>query len=224
MKATRIFLFPGFGGTYAEFDSLLPYFDHLTSVGIDYNPFLQGEPTFGFKRDKLVNKIIDHYQITENDLLIGHSMGGFISHMISQKTEAKVCQIASFTNPERVMRIIKKNWATVWFIRLGGLRLRTTEKYLLKRRRKKPSHDIMKIWFQTQREAYTNKQLAQLVQTMSYPLDFVAEPSLRIHSKKDRIVLPPKEDYVEVPGDHFNLILHPEIVGPIVADWIKRHT
>lgn len=39
------------------------------------------------------------------------------------------------------------------------------------------------------------------------------QPDLRIHARPDNIVGSPDETFVEVPGDHFSLVFHPELVA-----------
>ena len=47
------------------------------------------------------------------------------------------------------------------------------------------------------------------------------EPDLRIHSKKDLIIRPPKESYVQIPGDHFSILTHPKEAAAAINDFLK---
>ena len=47
------------------------------------------------------------------------------------------------------------------------------------------------------------------------------EPDLRIHSKRDNIIKPPKEPYLATPGDHFAIFTHPGAIRIAINDFIS---
>ena len=48
-----------------------------------------------------------------------------------------------------------------------------------------------------------------------------APPDLRIHTQADNILRFPDEPCHQTPGDHFNLVFHPEAVAALVLTWLK---
>ena len=50
----------------------------------------------------------------------------------------------------------------------------------------------------------------------------IVQPDLRIHALADPLVRPPREPFVEVPGDHFTLYTYPEAVYEPISNFLKR--
>jgi hypothetical protein len=163
-------------------------------------------------------KLIDKYQISTNDVIIGHSMGGWIAYHIKYLSKAKIIQIGSWSHPDRVIVPLTNIKIIAWLVR-NGLYFNNFMKWIfVSGYNGKPSQQLFNEIFTgliTANKQSVINQLTLILQPVPV-LDVV--PELRIHAIKDKVIRHPREVFYEVPGDHFTLITHPEtVIEPILA-------
>lgn len=160
------------------------------------------------------NDLHQKYQITENDTIIGHSLGGWIAYHLKYVSGAKAIQIASWTDMDRV-RFPINNYNIIRFLVKHGLTFnRFSRQYFINKHYSNlPSKDIFVENYNRLSKGNKINVLNQINLILhGKHSDAMPEPDLRIHSLHDRLIRPPKQDFYKVAGDHFNLITHPEEV------------
>lgn len=165
---------------------------------------------------KLASHLIGKYNINAEDVVIGHSMGGWIASHIKQITACKAILLASFTDQSKITLPINSLWALKFLVNSGLLQSNLAVSYFKKAYpfpETKPLHDSLLDFLAICNQTYLMQQLEVLFKKVD-PLTI--EPDLRIHAKKDNIVRYPDESYHEVPGDHFSLIFHTKEVVSII--------
>jgi hypothetical protein len=217
----RIIFIHGFGERESIFNKIAPaiggeqlFPDVWSLVG---NEKQQGFNVFDFSK-----KIVDKYNITAKDWVIGHSMGGWIAYYIKHHAGCRIIQIASWTNLDRIISPIRSGNILYWLTR-KRLYLNNFQKGLFVRTYNGlPSKQIFTEIFNNlltgNKECVINQ--LKLVFEPAPIIDVL--PDLRIHARKDKIIKFPKEFFHEVPGDHFSLITHPEtVIKPILEKLIQ---
>jgi hypothetical protein len=217
---TRVIFIHGFGENESIFEQIYPNLDgqHLfLNLWSEVGDVPQRQTTVVEFASELVQK----YVITASDLIIGHSLGGWIGLHIKAIAQCKLIQIASWSEPDRVISPVK-NRNTLYFLAKYGIYLNWFTKWLAVNKgfKGKPSRPI----FEQTLEALICGNSANVVNQLRLIFEPVAGtevlPDLRIHSKADNIIRKPKSDFVEVPGDHFNLVTHPEFVVKAIKNWM----
>jgi hypothetical protein len=215
----RLIFIPGFGEDSEIFSRVAPelpgeklFIHNLDVLGADPAPTLLVM--------EYAQRLIDRHSITREDILIGHSMGGWVAYFIKHLVNCPVVQIASWTDPKKVVLRFKNPAYAYWLVRKGWYLNGFTKQILLwVSYRGKPSAEIFGKVFQNLINSPTEYIINQL-QVIMKPVHAVmtVEPELRIHAKKDSIVRFPDQPAVIVPGDHFTLVTHPEaVITPIKA-------
>lgn len=161
------------------------------------------------------------FQMDKDDVVIGHSMGGWVAIHLKQLTGCRVVQIASWTNQKKIIRPFPlPDWLSVTLARLGLYFLPSVRDFLVRKNYEgKPSRDFFISVFNRLMSADRTKVVAQLhVLLNQTALSPQTQPDLRIHTKGDLLISVPDEPFIEVPGDHFTLITHSaSIASPIEA-------
>jgi hypothetical protein len=161
---------------------------------------------------KLALHLIQKYKITNQDTVIGHSMGGWIASYIKQNVGCKAILLASFTDQAKLIFPISNLTLLKYSLRLGITQGMMMVNYLKNR-----------YHFQASKQLYDSlidglakmdkKCLLQQTQVLFAKVSpLTITPDIRIHARKDNIVAFPDEDFIEVSGDHFSLIFHSEEV------------
>lgn len=216
----RILFFPGFLEDGRTFEPLMPFFQgkYLIEM-VHYRPLL----------DEIQNKtpliadfaqaIVVEHRITKEDILIGHSFGGWVIAHIQSKMEIKGVLLSSFTQNDRVIGgklgftklgqwIIRKGIFKSWLFHfIGNLRYRNSDA--------KPAvehcFEIASKWS----DMYHLKVI-QLIGNQPDAKPIL--PPLLIHSKTDEVIRPPKESYISLGTHHFvHYVYTEEIAGHILA-------
>jgi pimeloyl-ACP methyl ester carboxylesterase len=219
----RLFFITGFG----EDENI---FDHL-------HPLLPGEKEFISLWKVLPNKkvpalnvtlvakdLVSRYGITSQDVVIGHSAGGWIALHIKQFVQCPIVQIASWTDGRKVVKPLPVNHRLLYFLantplffNNAALRWQLKTNY-----QNNPSADIFRRIFIRLKEGNKENRVNQLrviFNPVAEPIS--AQPDLRIHARKDPVVRFPDETTAEVPGDHFSLYTHPEAVATPIQQFLK---
>ncbi|GAB3642117.1 alpha/beta fold hydrolase [Spirosoma arcticum] len=215
----RIFLIHGYVEDPTIFDKLVPLLPPAEYVRINLaDEFIRWQPVDLVNVRLLAQYLTDHYAITLDDVVIGHSMGGWTAINIKQVSGAAAILLASFTNQKKILFPTDNLTILRLLVNSGITQSRTLNNYLKK-----------KYPFAGSRELYNRlidgsvqmprRYVWQQLQTLFAKVPpLTAQPNLRIHARPDNIVGVPDESFVEVPGDHFSLFFHPErVAAPIRA-------
>lgn len=161
---------------------------------------------------KLALHLIQKYNITAQDTVIGHSMGGWIASYIKQNVSCKAILLASFTDQIKLITPLTNLTLIKFFIRFGIMQGSMMVSYLQKSYRFQESKKLYNSLIDglTVMDKKCLYQQAQVLFTKVSPL--TVTPDLRIHARKDNIVAFPDEDFTEVSGDHFSLVFYPQEV------------
>lgn len=217
----RIFLLPGFGEDAFSFDEIRPFLTQFELIDVDYRQTLN-QFSFPFINvRKFTSQLVKDNKIKLNDKLIGHSMGGFFAHQIREVMGNEICMIASFSHPNKVFHTFPQVPRVTQLAALTGLvKTPFLRNYLLE----KIKDDGIR---QTQSKVmanfdnFTNLQLGLMSEMIYDKIKPSKMPNpLRIHSKKDRVVRPPDETYVEIDGGHFCLNLYPKETVAAMKDFL----
>ena len=215
----RILFIHGFGEDEAIFSKITPAIagEHVL---LNVWNLLGNEPRPDINVLDFSKEIVDKYAITKEDVIIGHSMGGWIAYHIKQITGSPIIQIASWTHFDRVILPISKPSIIYWSVR-NGLFFNRFQKglYTLLGYRNKPSKAIFRTTFDRLIKGNKENAINQLRLILTpVPEQAIIEPDLRIHARKDIVIRPPREPFHLVSGDHFTLYTSPqEVYEPIVA-------
>ncbi len=219
----RIIYIPGFGEKANIFEKIAPHIAAEESLFLDNWELLGNKVQNGIDVLQYATELVALYQINEKDIIIGHSMGGWIALHIKHLTHCRIVQIASWTNPDRLILPIS-NPKLIYFLTKTGLYLnRFTQQYVIKRGYKdKPSEAIFTETFERLIKAPKNNVINQLRLILTpIKAEITVHPDLRIHAKRDKVIRPPREPFHEVSGDHFTLHTQPAEVYETIEKWLS---
>ena len=164
--------------------------------------------------------LIKKYKITSQDCVIGHSMGGWIASYIKQECDSKAILLASLTDQHKLITPLKNLTLIKYFIRWGIMQSSFMESFLKKEYKIQESKNLYNrlIEGMMKLDEKILYQQCQILFTKVKPLTIT--PTLRIHARKDNIVVFPNEEFVEVQGDHFSLVFYPQEVSNAILKVI----
>ncbi|KAB7732101.1 alpha/beta hydrolase [Rudanella paleaurantiibacter] len=219
----RLILIHGYLEDPGIFDHLAPLLMPAYFVPVDLkDEFARWQPKGPINARQLAQYLTDYYEITADDVLIGHSMGGWIAVNIKQLTGATTVQLGSWTNQKKINFPVT-NLRLLRLMLFGGI---TQSSWLMAFFKKQyPFAESRALYNQLvdggrlQERTYVYQQQMTLFGTVP-PL--TVQPDLRIHARPDSIVFPPDEPFAEVPGDHFSLYFHPEHVAQPILELLSQ--
>lgn len=218
----HIFLIHGYVEDPTIFDKLVPLLPPANYVRIDLaDEFGRWQPTGPVNVRLLAQYLMDQYKITADDVVIGHSMGGWTAINIKQVSGAAAIQLASFTNQMKI-RFPTDNLTVLRLLLNSGMTQSRTLNNFFKK--KYPFDESRELYDRLLDESVRmpRQYIWQQLQTLFAKVPpLTAHPDLRIHARRDSIVSPPDEAFVEVPGDHFSLVFHPELVAAPIRTLLK---
>ncbi|TAE28658.1 MAG: alpha/beta hydrolase [Cytophagales bacterium] len=215
----RLILIHGYVEDAGIFDNLVPLLLPASLLPIDVNDeYARWNPTGRINARQFAQYLTDYYDITADDVLIGHSMGGWIAINIKELTGAKTIQLASFTDQKKINFPVRNLTALKLMLRIGltqSVWLTNYFKKLYPFAESKELYDRLVSGI----PAIKPTHLFLQQQTLFAPVPpLTVQPDLRIHARPDNIVFTPSEPFHEVPGDHFTLYCQPETVAePILS-------
>jgi len=224
MIKQRIFLLPGFAEDAFIFDEIKNSLSDYELVFVDYRKTLD---FFSTIKDidiwEFSKKLIENYSIGKNDLLIGHSMGGYFSFAIRELIHTEICMIASFNDQQKIFRITQNKSLTV-FVAKSGFLCTKLGQYIMKKPGKGTYLEKVNDAVITNLKTFTNSQIGKMV-TLSFGTKLKSEKEnpLRIHAKNDKVVRIPDEAFYEVKLGHFCLMLEPEEVLKPIQNWLNEN-
>ena len=184
---------------------------------------LPNHPIADLNVAEFAQELVQRFAITEQDLIIGHSTGGWVALHIKQATNCCLVQLASWTDSRKVVTPVANRQLIYWVARSGLYLNRFILGQLVKRYYwNKPSREVFTRVFErliSGKRANAVNHLRLILNP--YPYVISVSPDLRIHAKADRIVRFPDEPVHEVPGDHFSLYTNPEAVCSVIEHYMK---
>jgi hypothetical protein len=220
----RILFIHGFGENEAIFSQIAP---HISGEHIFLNAWtlLGNTPRPTVNVLEFAKEIVQKYAITPQDVVIGHSMGGWIAYHIKHLTGSPIVQIGSWTEADRVILPVSNVRIVYWAVKNGLFFNRfLKERFTAKGYKNKPSEGIYREIFDRLIQGNKGNVINQL-RVILTPIaeKITVTPDLRIHARRDLVIRPPRQPFHEVIGDHFTLYTHPELVyEPIVAFLLKN--
>jgi pimeloyl-ACP methyl ester carboxylesterase len=210
----RILLIHGYVEDSTIFDKLVPLLPPADYVRIDLaDEFARWQPKGEINVRLLAKYLTDYYKITPDDVVIGHSMGGWTAINIKEVSGAAAVQIASWTDQKKIKFPTHNLTILKFFLDSGLTQSRTLNNFFKKQYSFTESAELYgKLIDDSMRMSRTYMwQQLQTLFAKVHPL--TVQPDLRIHARHDNIVGYPDETFVEVPGDHFSLYFHAEKVA-----------
>lgn len=219
----RLIFIPGFGEDPSIFDKIHP---HLAGEKL----FLDNWQLVGNQSRRDLNvlqyarELIGKYGISRNDVVIGHSMGGWIARHIKHLVGCRIIQISSWTDGRKVITPVRNRHLIYLFTKSGLVYNPLTKRLIVwKDFRNKPSRPIFSSVVENLVRRNRNNVVNQLRLIFNPVKEGVSvNPDLRIHARADTVIGYPDEDTIEVPGDHFSLYIHPEKVYPPIVSFLKK--
>ncbi len=161
---------------------------------------------------KMALYLIGKYEITAQDCVIGHSMGGWIASYMKEECGCKAILLASLTDQKKLITPLTNPTLIKYLIKFGIFQSSFMESFLKKDYKFQESKQLFDglISGLIKLDKKILYQQFQILFAKVKPLTI--KPELRVHARKDNIVCFPDEQFVEVLGDHFSLIYHSEQV------------
>lgn len=228
----RILLLPGYGEDERIFRhleaTLAPSYRYVI---VDYKRVLPHFTPANIKLERFIKRLIFTYGITERDILIGHSLGGYLAHHIRQATGCEACLHSSFIHPAKIKILLRSQAIIKQTVGRGILNTTLAKAITQWRYQNQPSayeidqvmqlldeygaQDVLKLTL-----LFFRRRKRTLGWLRSRPA-YVLPPSLIIHPTADRVVAPPDLPHHSVPGDHFSIVIHPEPSIALIRDWLN---
>ena len=220
----RIIFIPGFAEDEKIFSKITALIDGDKLV-LNSWKILGNERREDFNVLKFAQEFIATYSITQRDVLIGHSMGGWIAYYVKHLVGCRIIHIASMTSTDRIIPPAVNNSLVHNAVRQGLVFNRfTTWLSSLGFYHHDYSKEIF-MYFAHLLENGNTENIVNQLKVILNPVDAVitVQPDLRIHSKDDNILKPPTQPYHPVPGDHFTLYTHPKEVAEPIIQFLRTH-
>lgn len=220
----RIILLPGFGENCSIFDHLVPHLKNFEIVKVEYPDILGDVSVIYCNGIEIAELIINRYHIEPEDLIIGHSTGGYFSFLIREMMHNEICMIAGFSDITKVVPPLPYSWLTTPLLGITGFyKTPLARKHILDKVKGKPIATPMRTAM-LQMKDYSNLDLFKLTLVLTYDEKMISvlDPPLRIHAKDDKLVKLPDEPYIEVKGGHFPMILDVEGTLNAMSDFLRN--
>ena len=217
---SRLILLPGYTEDQTIFTTLLPLlptFGQVLALELE-EEFAHWHPAGRPTVVALAQYLVARHRIGPSDVLIGHSMGGWIAAHLKEQTGATAILLSSFTNQAKIVSGIRHPRLLGLAALTGLVQNRAINTYFKRRYRYDESRALHAQFVDGMgrlRRRYVHQQLQVLFAPV--PL-LTAPPELRLHSRTDTVVRPPDEPYVELPGDHFAHYFYPQLAAAAIRN------
>jgi pimeloyl-ACP methyl ester carboxylesterase len=219
----RLLLLPGYLEDGTIFDTLRPLLPLAQPVlTIELEPeFGQWRPVGAVNAVTFAWHLVQRYHIGPQDVLIGHSMGGWVAAHLKAETGATAMLLSSFTDQRKVVArarnpLLLALYAWSGLGRSRWLRERAKRGYLFDESRE--LYGQLADGMVRHPRRYVHRQLQVLFAPVP-PL--MVAPELRVHARADNVVLPPDEPFLEIPGDHFAHYYYPQVVAMAIGGVVQ---
>lgn len=167
--------------------------------------------------------LVKKYKINNEDIVIGHSMGGWIALYIKQMCNCKIIQLASWTDPRKIL-VPTLNPAIVYFLFKTNIYINGITQFLFSLLYRNPNSK--KMFIDTFQRLHNSPKIEVLKQLriMFEPVnDATLMPELRVHALHDTVIKYPQESFSVVPGDHFMLHTYPSETLVPILDFFNQY-
>jgi pimeloyl-ACP methyl ester carboxylesterase len=218
----RLLLLPGYLEDGTIFDTLRPLLPPARVEVIELEPALsQWQPSGAVSAMTLARYLAERYSITSADMVIGHSMGGWIAAHIKAETGATAVLLSSFTDQHKVVAASRNPLLLGLYAYLGLGRNR----WLRERAKRQYQFEESQTLYAQLADGmvriprrHVHRQLQVLFASVP-PLAVL--PELRVHALADNVVRPPDEPFLEIPGDHFAHYYYPALVAAAIKEVMR---
>lgn len=201
----RLLLLPGYLEDGTIFDTLRPQLPPAAEVlALELEPeFARWRPAGPANVVTFARHLAGRYGIGPTDGLIGHSMGGWIAAHLRAQTGAPAVLLSSFTDQRKIVAATRHPLALALYAwsGVGGSR------WLRQRAKRRYQFDESRELYTRLADSlarYPRRYVHRQLQVLFAPVPPLAlPPTLRVHARRDNVILPPDEAFVEIPGDHF---------------------
>jgi pimeloyl-ACP methyl ester carboxylesterase len=218
----RLLLLPGYLEDGTIFDTLRPLLPPAKVEVMEIEPALaQWQPRGPVSVTTFAQYLAERHGIGPADVVVGHSMGGWIAAHVKAETGATAVLLSSFTDQHKVVAasrnpVLLRLYAYLGLGRSRWLRERAKREYQFDESRAlygQLADGLVRI-----PRRYVHRQLQVLFASVP-PLGVV--PELRVHALADNVVRPPDEPFLEIPGDHFAHYYYPELVAAAIKPLLS---
>lgn len=220
----RILLLHGYTEAGAIFDTLRPLLPPAAEVVVPEleTELAQWPPAARLTVATVARELAARYRIGPADLLIGHSMGGWLAAYIKEHTGATAILLSGFTNQAKIVARIRTPWVLNLAARSGLLQSRYAA-WHSRRRYQFDESRTLHAQLVGRMPQLGRGYLQQQLQLLFAPVPpLTTAPELRLHARRDHIIRPPDEPYVELPGDHFAHYFYPQLVVDAIQPFLSN--
>lgn len=208
----KLLFIHGFVEDHTIFNEVRKSITQGEQIAIDLEKILAGwhDAPEDLDVQKMAVYLIKQYEITAQDCVIGHSMGGWIASYMKEECGCKAILLASLTDQKKLITPLTNPTLIKYLIKLGVFQSSMMATFLKKEYKFEESRQLYNrlISGMMKLDKRILYQQFQILFAKVKPLNI--SPDLRIHAWKDNIVRFPDEHYTEVSGDHFSLVYYPE--------------
>ncbi len=220
----RIIFIPGYTEDPSIFDALAPLLPAHNPLRLSNQDELSAWSS-GASPDvvQYAAYLARKYAIQKQDIVIGHSMGGWVGIHLKQQTGCRAILVGSFTDPKKVRMPYQQPWLLKVLTYLGviqGRRLNKTFKKLYPHDESRALHASLL----DRLPGFSRRYIWQQLKLIFSPVPaLTVSPDLRIHARRDTVVKYPGEDFVQVAGDHFSIVFHAAEVAALIRAFIAEN-
>ena len=218
----RLLLLPGYTEDSGIFDPLRP----LLPAGLPVVPTELAEALAGWHPAGPVNvatvasRLVAFYHITAADVLLGHSMGGWLAAYVKEQVGCKAVLLSSFTDQRQIVALTR-SLSRLRLLVYSGLMQSGWMSGRFKRRYRRDESRQLYHQLVDSTGRLSRRQLYQQLQVLFAPAPpLTVQPDLRLHARRDNIIRAPQEVYLEIPGDHFGHYFYPQQVADAIAKLV----
>lgn len=217
----RLLFIPGFGEDESIFDKLYPLLQG-EKVLLSLWKELPNQSSRQLNVAGFAKELMQQYGITQKDVVIGHSTGGWVALFIKQFLNCPLVQISSWTDPKKVVSPVANRHLVYFLAKTGFFFNKPVQQWLLQHNyRGKPSAPVFRNIF-TNLITGNKENVVNQLRLILAPVQerITVHPDVVIHAKADTIVRFPDGTVNEVPGDHFALYTHPDLVAKPINQFL----
>jgi pimeloyl-ACP methyl ester carboxylesterase len=218
-----IFLLPGLGEDARIYRHIAPVLGHFARIVIvQYREVLLGLPS-NCTPEAYLKRLVALYGIGSDDIVIGHSFGGWTAYLLHIHQGNPAAMLCSFSDRRRLRPLIRVAMPGKVALQFGLLKTPFVRGLQKRRYAKKDSLPEMLNVLDVFRRS-TDRELYQIVHLIGSKVPVKeAMDVLRIQAKDDELVRRPREMHLLVDGDHFAPGTHPDRILDHLLPWVRSH-
>ena len=218
----RILLLHGYTEAGSIFDPLRPLLPPAAEVVVPEleQEFAQWPCGPRLTVATMARHLAARYHIGPHDVLIGHSMGGWLAAHIKEQTGATAILLGGFTDQAKIVSSIRHPLLLKLYA-LSGLVQSNFMSQRFKRNYRRDESRELYAQLVDRMPHFRRRYVQQQLQLLFAPVPpLTTEPDLRLHARRDNIIRPPDEPFTELPGDHFTHYFYPQLVVDAIRPYL----